>query len=129
MAVFEVIGTLIRPPFIKLRVWPFRKIRRRIRKSAATGVGKVKMVAQCATLLLTVPYVLGWWTTSSDWLDYVVWGIVILSAASVASRLRLHKDVDESVDSFTGVFNHVNGIVGIIGGNGNAKSTTNGRKP
>lgn len=138
MGVFELLGTFIRPPFIKLRWRWLRPLKRRIRKSAATGVGKVKMVAQCATLLIVVPYVLGWWDTGSDWLSYVVWGIVVLAASSVASRLRFHKAVDEQVDSFTGAFNHVNGIFGFLknGNNGvtadvsqSAAITTDGRKP
>jgi phosphatidylglycerophosphate synthase len=114
MAGFELFGTLIRPPFIKLRWRWLRPLKRRIRRSDATGVGKTKMVAQCVTLLITVPYILGWWDRGPDWMSWVVWAIVAMTAASVASRLRLHKAVDEQVDSVTGAFNHVNGIFGFL---------------
>ena len=142
MAVIELTGTLIRPPFIKLKWRWLRPIKRRIRRSDATGVGKVKMVVQCTTLIGTVPYTLGWWSSGTQWMTWVIWGIVILAAASVASRLRFHKLVDEGVDSFTLPFNRVHGFFSFLNGNGKngfgagngsrlpgATTTTNGRKP
>lgn len=135
MDVFEVAGTLIRWPFIGLDVWPFKRIKDRIRCGDATGVGKVKMALQCATMALTVPYTKGWWDSSTQWMTWVIWGLVVLAAASPASRVRFHKVVDEHVDNFTRPFNRVNGFLAFLslkktGVKGTGTATIdNGRKP
>jgi phosphatidylglycerophosphate synthase len=118
MSVVELVGTLVRWPFTELKRWPFTAIKARLRRSDATGVGKTKMMLQCATLLMTLPFAKGWIEASTHWMDWVIWGLVVLATASVASRLRLHKAVDESVDSFTRPFNQVNNVFSFILGNG-----------
>jgi phosphatidylglycerophosphate synthase len=94
----EIAGTLIRPPF--------NLFRNHTRTSAASGIGKIKIVLQYACLLLCLPLHMRWMAYSAWWPNVVLGLCGIAGVLSVASRLKLGKHAEKAVDNVTANFNH-----------------------
>jgi|GEM_PF-5590492 len=115
MTGFELIGTVVRPPFIN-RKWRNRKyrwvvvvLRRRLRSPKASVFGKVKMALQCATVLMIVPYRLEWLVGDRIWLHKLMWYVVVFAALSVVFRFKYHKYVDGVMAPMDEFFAHLPG--------------------
>lgn len=98
MLASEIAGTVIRPPFNMFRNYT--------RTSAASGIGKIKIVLQYACLLLCLPLHMRWMDYSRWWPNVVLALCGIAGVLSVASRLKLGKQAEKAVDNVTANFNH-----------------------
>lgn len=118
---FEAVGTMIRPPFTlgdappvsqdTDKAWKRGVLRaqgfltRYVRTSAASGVGKTKIMLQFAVLLFCLPM-------DQRWIEHGMSATCAAALAalfgglSVGSRLRITPRVERSIDRLTRVFEH-----------------------
>lgn len=115
MTGFELLGTVVRPPFIN-RKWRNRKyrwlvvkLRRRLRDPKATGFGKAKMFMQCVIIFLNLPNHLRWWDGSHSWLNQVMSVVTSLAGLSVVFRFKYHKYIDGIITPLDEFFSHLPG--------------------
>lgn len=109
----EIFGTLIRNPInIGARMyWQSKKMddgwrkkaiyqvgKRLVRKSKASGFGKVKATIQSLGLMVCVPYYRGWYLDLPA-IPNVVYSLALaFGVISIASRMRIHPKFDRLVD-------------------------------
>jgi phosphatidylglycerophosphate synthase len=99
----DVFGTLIRKPFI--RFWPFSHIKKHVRQSKASAVGKVKSLVQIFAIVFAAPYERGW-VDPGIFPDVVLSIALVLGILSVISRIKISRDVDRVVDEAHSYFRH-----------------------
>jgi len=94
----EIAGTLLRPPF--------NLFRNHVRSASASGIGKIKIVLQYACILMCLPLDQHWMDFPTDLPNIVLALCGGLGILSIASRLRLNKKLDATVDEVTTNFDH-----------------------
>ncbi|MCC7196591.1 CDP-alcohol phosphatidyltransferase family protein [Candidatus Peregrinibacteria bacterium] len=104
MLCLEVIGTLIRKPFLPL--WPFRLIESYVRGEGASWAGKVKVIAQYVCLFLGMIIHQKWVEVDSEITLTTLVTINLMAIISILSRLKTHAALDEVADKATSAFNH-----------------------
>ena len=115
IAALEVIGTLIRNPINvgarmawaskkkmvkneRLRGWLYAIGRRLVRKSKASGFGKIKATIQSLGLLFCAPYFLTWITEPKAMPDVIYLLALAFGTLSIISRMRIHPTFDAFID-------------------------------
>jgi phosphatidylglycerophosphate synthase len=115
IAALEVIGTLIRNPINvgarmawaskkkmikneRLRGWLYAIGRRLVRKSKASGFGKIKATIQSLGLMVCAPYFLTWITEPKAMPDVIYLLALVFGALSIVSRMRIHPTFDAFID-------------------------------
>lgn len=98
----DLISIVMRPP---VQLFPERWLR----GAAATGMGKLKMVAQAMALLFVMPYYLGWFQGPLVPSNALLWVAFTFGVLSVLSRIKLPGErANRVVDklTFTDPFRH-----------------------
>lgn len=97
IALADIPGTLMREPFGIGASY--------VRAARSSAIGKVKVMFQVATLFACMPVELDW--IRSRAVPNTI-GIIalVLGVASLLSRLRLHRDVEEIVEEANAAFTH-----------------------
>ena len=112
---FEVISTLIRNPVNIgarlawaskkhrlgtgwLQQWSYAIGRRMVRKSKASGFGKIKATIQSLGLLPCVPYYLAWIAEPRGLPNAIYIAALVFGPLSIISRMRIHPAVDRFID-------------------------------
>jgi phosphatidylglycerophosphate synthase len=99
----DVFGTLVRRPFIIRK--PFSLMRKHIRQSKASAVGKIKSLVQVFCIIAAAPYQQGWVKTGIL-PDAMLSLAFVLGVLSVISRVKISREVDQVVDEAHAFFRH-----------------------
>lgn len=104
MVCLEVIGSLIRWPFLQLKA--FDHLRPYIRGESASWVGKIKVVAQYVALFFGMTLHQKWLEIDAQIILTTLITIDILAAVSIISRLKTNTKFDEVNDEANTAFEH-----------------------
>jgi phosphatidylglycerophosphate synthase len=97
----DVFGTFVRKPFTKYKA--FLPVKKHLRQSKASSIGKAKTLFQVFALIAAVPYHQKW--VSPGYIPDVILGIaLVLGVFSVISRIKISREVDQAVDEVHAVF-------------------------
>lgn len=99
----DVFGTLVRKPFINRE--PFSGMRKHMRQSKASAVGKIKSLMQVFCIIAAVPYQQGW-IEPGILPDVMLALAFVLGVLSVISRVKISREVDHVVDEAHAFFRH-----------------------
>lgn len=104
MLAFEVVGTLIRKPFLPLK--PFNRLTPYIRAEGASWAGKIKVVAQYVAIFLGMTIHQKWVEVDSR-ITFSTLAIVNLMAViSIATRLKTNTQFDKANEEASSAFDH-----------------------